>query len=133
MPRHPSEIHTSPMLPVAVAGVCMWLIGCSSQPRQGNAQSQPQAQPAQAQAAAQAQEKRYDLKGKVMGVDKARKQVSVAGEEIPGFMGAMTMSYPVKNEEFLERLAAGDQITAKVVASGTEYWLENIAVVDKPK
>ena len=115
---------TSRMLPVAAAGLCVWMIGCNSQPRQSNAPP-PQAQPAQAQ------QKQYDLKGKVMGVDKANKQVSVAGEEIPGFMGAMTMSYPVKNAELLEKLAPGDQITAKVVTTGSEYWLEKIAVVGR--
>jgi Cu/Ag efflux protein CusF len=113
------------MLPV---GLCVWLIGCGSQPRQTDTRPQPQSQPAQAQ-----QQKQYDLKGKVVGVDKAAKSVAVAGEDIPGFMGAMTMSYPVKNDQLLENLSPGDQITAKVIASGGDYWLENIAVVDKSK
>jgi Cu/Ag efflux protein CusF len=111
----------------AVACVCFPLIGCASPPSQSTAQPQPQSTPSPAQ------QKQYDLKGKVVGVDKAAKSVSVAGEDIPGFMGAMTMSYPVKNDRLLENLSPGDQITAKVIASGSDYWLENIAVVGKPK
>lgn len=113
------------ILSVEVVGLCFSLMACGSPPSQGSAQPASQSQPAQAQ------EKRYDLKGKVVGVDKAAKSVAVDGEDIPGFMGAMTMSYPVKNEQLLENLSPGDQITAKVVASGGEYWLENLAVVGK--
>jgi Cu/Ag efflux protein CusF len=106
-----------------MASLCIWLIGCnSSQRSESHTQAQPASPPQQSQPA------RYDLKGKVVGVDKAGKTVAVAGEDIPGFMAAMTMSYPVKNEKLLEGLSPGDQITAKVVAQGSEYWLENIAV-----
>ena len=106
-------------------GLCVSLMACASPPSQGSAQPSSQSQPAPTQ------EKQYDLKGKVVGVDKAGKRVAVDGEDIPGFMGAMTMSYPVKNEQLLENLSPGDQITAKVVANGGEYWLENIAVVGR--
>ena len=124
MHRHSTpRSHTLLMLPVAA--LCVWLIGCTSQPRQSDVRPQPQSQPAPAQ------QKQYDLKGKVVGVDKAAKSVAVAGEEIPGFMGAMTMSYPVKNDQLLDNLSTGDQITAKVITSGGDYWLENIAVVGK--
>ena len=124
MHRHSApRAHTSLLLPVAA--LCVWLGGCTSQPPQSDVRPQPQSQPAQAQ------QKQYDLKGKVVGVDKAAKSVAVAGEEIPGFMGAMTMSYPVKNGQLLESLSTGDQITAKVITSGGDYWLENIAVVGK--
>jgi len=115
--------------------LCLLLMACSSSPSQSNAQAQAQPQ-AQAQVQpqsppAQEQQKQYDLKGKVVRVDKAEKAVAVAGEDIPGFMGAMTMSYPVKDEQLLEKLSPGDQITAKIVATGSEYWLENIAVDGK--
>ena len=75
---------------------------------------------------------RYDLKGKIVSVDKSAKQLTVDHEAIPGFMGAMTMGYPVKDERALDGLSPGDQVTAKVVSSNGSYWLEDIAVV-KPK
>jgi len=110
-----------------ITAVTLTLAACSSQPQEGAgatatpAASQPQAAPAQA--------KRFDLKGKVVSVDKAGKKVVVDNEDIPGFMSAMTMPYAVKDEHLLDNLAPGAQITAKVVSTGGEFWLEDVAVV----
>ena len=121
-------------LSAQAVGLSFLLMACGSPASQNDAppppQAQPQAPPPQAPPP-QAQDKQYDLKGKVVGVDKEVKTVAVDGEEIPGFMGAMTMSYPIKDERLLETLRPGDQITAKVIASASEYWLENVAVVGK--
>jgi Cu/Ag efflux protein CusF len=75
---------------------------------------------------------RYSLSGRVVSVDKAKQQVEVDAENIPGFMMAMTMSYAVKNAALLEPLSPEDQITADVVVKGNDVWLENIVVVKKP-
>ena len=91
----------------------------------------PAAAPA-AEAQPPAEPQRYDLKGKVVAVDKAGLAVTVDHEAIAGFMGAMTMSYPVKDAQLLESLAPGQQMTATVVSSGINYWLENVAVVAPP-
>jgi protein SCO1 len=75
--------------------------------------------------------RRYALKGRVVAIDKAQKQVTVNHGDIPGFMGAMTMPYPVKDAALLDPLVPGDQITADVVAADSEVWLENIVVTKK--
>jgi Cu/Ag efflux protein CusF len=75
---------------------------------------------------------RYTLKGRVVSLDKAGRTVTVDGEAVPGFMGAMMMSYPVKNEHLLDQASASDHITATIVRVGDEYWLEDIAT-SKPK
>ena len=67
-----------------------------------------------------------------MAVDKAGKTLTVDHENIPGFMGAMTMPYAVKDGALLEHLSPGDLVTAKVVSTGTETWLENVVVTGKP-
>ena len=77
------------------------------------------------------QVRRYHLKGTVIQVDKSQQHLVVNHEAIPGFMGAMAMPYPVVDAGALDRLSAGDQITADVVASPTEIHLENIVVVKK--
>jgi protein SCO1/2 len=116
-------------LSVAIACCSIGLIACSSPPRQNDAQtpapaqSQPQEQP-------QSQLQRYDLKGKVVSIDKPGKNVTVDHGDIPGFMGAMTMPYPVKDQHLLDNLAPGDQVTAKVVSGSGEVWLENIVKVN---
>jgi protein SCO1 len=72
--------------------------------------------------------KRYHLKGKVVSVDKQAKMAMIDGDEIPGFMAAMTMPYQVKPESELDKLKPGDLITADVVVQDENGWLENIVV-----
>ncbi len=74
-------------------------------------------------------EKRYELKGKVLAVEKDKHLVTVAHEKIKDFMEAMTMPYTVRDEWAFDVLAPGDQITATLVVDGTESWLENIVII----
>jgi protein SCO1 len=79
----------------------------------------------------QSQTRRYRLKGTVVQVDKSQQHLVVNHEEIPGFMGAMTMPYPVADARTLEQVSPGDQITADVVVGQSEIHLENVVVVKK--
>ncbi len=79
----------------------------------------------------QSQGRRYRLKGTVVQVDKSQQHLVVNHEEIPGFMAAMTMPYPVVDAQALELLSPGDQITADVVVGPSGTHLENIVVVKK--
>jgi protein SCO1 len=63
-------------------------------------------------------ESRYELKGKVVSVDKNQKEVTIAHEEIKGFMDAMTMPFHVKDEWALSVLAPGQSVEATLVISG---------------
>jgi protein SCO1/2 len=70
--------------------------------------------------------RRFELKGKVLAVDRARGEVSVEHEEVKGFMAAMTMDFPVRDAEALKVLEAGDQLQATlVVADDGSHWLES--------
>jgi protein SCO1 len=73
--------------------------------------------------------KYYQLKGTVISVDVGHEQIIVKHEAIPGFMEAMTMSYGVKDDAALKQLKAGDQITARVVVTSDDVWLDNIVIV----
>lgn len=79
----------------------------------------------------QAQERRYHLKGTVVQVDKPQQHLVIDHEEIPGFMAAMTMPYPVVDSRVLDQITPGDQITADVVVNDAGVRLENIVVVKK--
>src|SRR5208282_5452465 len=81
--------------------------------------------------AAQEQAKRYHLAGKVVSIDQQQATVNVEGQEIPGFMAAMTMPYPVRDAKALSFLSPGDEITADVVVAGDGYYLENIVITKK--
>jgi Cu/Ag efflux protein CusF len=56
--------------------------------------------------------KEYAFRGKVEKVDTKAKTLSVNGEDVPGWMMAMT--YGVDKADVINNVKAGDQITAKV-------------------
>jgi Cu/Ag efflux protein CusF len=88
----------------------------------GQAQVHPQAQPAPAPT------RRYRLSGTVKSVDAAAERLVIQHGEIPGLMGAMTMSYDAGKHEDLRQVAAGDEIESDVVVNDTGTHLENIKV-----
>ena len=71
----------------------------------------------QAQSQAETQAQHYQLKGKVVSVNTANSSLEVDMEAIPGYMGAMTMSYPVHDAGLLSRIHTSDFITADLVVS----------------
>jgi len=75
--------------------------------------------------------KRYHLVGKVVSVDQQQATLNVDGQEIPGFMAAMIMPYPVRDTKSLSSLNRGDEITADVVVTNDGAYLENIVVTKK--
>jgi len=72
--------------------------------------------------------KEYEFRGKVEKVDAKTKKVTVNGENVEGWMKAMTMSYKVDKEDTLKTLKVGDQITAKVY-DGDQETLYNVQKV----
>ena len=64
--------------------------------------------------------KTYQLTGQILVVEPSAKTVLVKHDDIPGFMPAMTMPYPVSDAAILKDRVAGDLITAtlKVAPDG---------------
>lgn len=81
--------------------------------------------------------KHYQLKGKVLSIDKRANMANIDGEDIPGFMSAMIMPYVVKPASQLDKLSPGDLITADVVVEDDNSWIENVVITghapDSPK
>jgi protein SCO1/2 len=71
------------------------------------------------------------LTGRVVSIDKPARSINVDGDEIPGFMAAMTMPYPVKDAAALDKLSPGDQIKAEIVVGNEGAYLENISLTQK--
>ncbi|MGA2371198.1 MAG: SCO family protein [Candidatus Korobacteraceae bacterium] len=63
--------------------------------------------------------KRYELQGRVVAVDAANHELTIAHGDIPGFMEAMTMPYLVSsgNDWVFRAIGPGDQIHATLVVS----------------
>jgi len=75
----------------------------------------------------------YELRGKVIEVDKDVRKVTVAHEEVPGFMGAMTMPFSIKDDWAFTALAPGHHVAATLVVEGDRYWLEDITIGEGPR
>jgi protein SCO1/2 len=76
-------------------------------------------------------EKRYDLKGKVVIVEPEKHLVTIKHEDIKGYMPGMTMPFTVPNDSDLEMLVPNAEVTATLVVDGSQSWLENLFVVVK--
>jgi len=75
--------------------------------------------------------KRYNLTGRIVSIDKSTRSINVDGDEIPGFMAAMTMPYQVRDAATLDKLSPGDQIKAEIVMANDGAYLENIVLAQK--
>jgi protein SCO1 len=78
--------------------------------------------------------KRFKLKGEVISVDKAAKKASVKHEKVEGYMEAMTMDFPIREDWVWGDLSAGSEIQADLVVDDVngKFWLEKIAIVAAP-
>src|SRR5262249_31452211 len=80
------------------------------------------------------QESRYELKGVVQSVDKAKKRATIKHEKVGDLMGAMTMPFLIKDEKALNEMEPGDQINGTLVTtSDGGMWLEKITIIAKAK
>ncbi|MGH9836826.1 MAG: copper-binding protein [Blastocatellia bacterium] len=98
-----------------------------NQPASGQdtlASSSPAPQPKAPPAA----EQRYPFKGKVVSVERELRQVMVEHEEIKGYMGAMTMPFPLKDEKTLGKIKKDDRIEATLVVDSNGWRLENVVI-----
>ena len=77
-----------------------------------------------------ANEKRYPLKGKVIAVNKSESTATIQHGDIPGYMPGMTMPFKIKNDADLEMLKAGDEVTATLVVTDVDSWIEITAIVE---
>ena len=78
-------------------------------------------------------QQRFDLRGKVVAVDKNGGTVTLAHEAIPGYMAAMTMTYPVKDKWAFDVLKPGQTLHATLVVASDRAWLEGIVVTEDAK
>lgn len=70
--------------------------------------------------------KQYELHGRVMSLNPQTQGAVINGQKIEGWMGAMTMEYPVKAESDFQKLRPGEQISATVYVQGMNYWIGGI-------
>jgi Cu/Ag efflux protein CusF len=109
---------------IATVGFIIALAACS----QEAAKTEPaKTQPAPA-AQATAEKKPHVFRGKVEHVDLQAKTLTVNGENVEGWMSAMTMTYSADKPDVIDKVKAGDEITAKVF-DGDFATLHDVQVV----
>ncbi len=81
---------------------------------------------------ASADAKHFPFRGTIVAVDKAQKKATIKHEEIPGYMDAMTMPFPIKDDWVWDDLNPGADIQADLVVDKDSYWLEKIAISALP-
>lgn len=73
--------------------------------------------------------KRYPMTGVVLAVRRDVHQISVANDDIAGFMQPMVMDYSVKDVAALSGVKRGDEIHAILLSDGASQWfLEDVRV-----
>jgi protein SCO1/2 len=72
---------------------------------------------------------RYKLDGVVVSLDPNAQTAKIDGQNIAGWMDAMTMDYPVKDKSEFGALQEKEHITATVFVQGLNYWIGEIRQV----
>jgi protein SCO1/2 len=70
---------------------------------------------------------RFPLEGQALAVRPGVGEVVIKHGNVPGLMPAMVMPFRVRDAAALNRVTAGDFVTATLVVSGTDSWLEQLA------
>ena len=78
------------------------------------------------QAKAQGPVKQYAMHGQIAGLDTAQHIATIKHDEIPGFMGAMTMGYLIKDPSEFSKLTVGESFNGTVYVQGDDLWVGDI-------
>lgn len=75
----------------------------------------------------------FQVKGVVVELEPDGKTVKIKHEEIPGYMGAMTMPFEARNTNELSGLTAGDAVSFRMTVTDTDGWIDQIKKLDVPR
>jgi protein SCO1/2 len=67
--------------------------------------------------------KHYTIHGQIVRLDAKDKLATIKHQKIEGWMGAMTMDFPVRDEKEFSALHEGDKIDGTVFVQGLDYWV----------
>lgn len=85
---------------------------------------------AQTQTEAAPDAKRYELNGTIVSVDAAKRKAKVEHDEIKGYMPAMTMDFPIKQDWVIRELQPNQKIAATLVVEPKgDYFLDEVRIM----
>ena len=68
----------------------------------------------------------YAVRGQLLGATEDGRAVVIDHEAIPGYMDAMTMTFPLEDKRLLEGLAQGDKIRFDLTVGGATVQIDNV-------
>jgi protein SCO1 len=68
----------------------------------------------------------FEVRGHVRSIDVTNKTVRITHEEIPDYMPAMTMPFPVKDVAVLNGLSGGDSVQFQLAVTDDDSWISRI-------
>ncbi len=71
----------------------------------------------------------FQLRGQVLAVNPDRGEITIRHENIEGFMPAMTMPFTVRDKPLLEGRVPGDLVTARLVVTDDNAYLDELRKV----
>ena len=75
---------------------------------------------------------RYQLKGKILSVNRAAKTATIQHDAVEGYMGAMTMDFPIHADWAWDVLKPGAEVRADLVVDKNAkepFYLENLGII----
>jgi protein SCO1 len=102
-----------------ILSLCCVVVACgrSSAPRASDFQAGPDA-------------RRFGIAGKVVSVEAAKGQVTLAHERIPDFMEPMTMPFTVREKWAFDVMSPGDTVHGTLVVDGSRSWIEGVSIAE---
>lgn len=70
--------------------------------------------------------KKYAMRGEVVQLDPEHQVATIKHEDIPGFMGAMTMDYGFRDKSDFAKLHKGDRFSATLFSQGDDFWVGEV-------
>lgn len=74
----------------------------------------------------------YVLRGEIMSLDPQTSVAKIKHEDIVGYMGAMTMEFPVKDAAEFAQLKPGAYVQGKLFVRGLDYWVGDLQPATPP-
>src|SRR5262245_52874300 len=68
----------------------------------------------------------YEVKGIIVSVDSANREVTIKHEEVPGYMKAMTMPFSVKDTNELAGLNGGESVSFRMYVTAKDGWIADL-------
>src|SRR5215469_900875 len=68
----------------------------------------------------------YLVRGVLRGIRQDERQLVISHEDIPHFMAAMTMPFPVNGTAILTNVAIGDQIVFRLHVTENDCWVDHV-------